>query len=721
MKKQLSKIALGFTLISFGGFAQQAYQPCNTYAAMEEHFAANPEARKNYEASQKLYKEQASNSSAKAAAFQYTIPVVFHILHTGGSENVTDAQIKAALVAINDDYAATTPDFTTIAQPFQSYYINSDVKFVLAGKDPYGNGTTGINHVYDTRTEWQQGSQSNYFGYTNIWKPSKYLNIIVVKNIISSGPISGGVVGGYTYKPGSWGYDAGPDAIVVRSSFISGNQVRGVSHEIGHWFNLAHTFGNTNNPGVTCGDDNLDNYGSSFDDTPPTKGNFSSCPPSQTGNVCAAATSYYTAGAMNTENIMDYSTCPKNFTQGQTNVMRTAIASGTSGRNNLWSPSNLSFTGTDGVPVGSFPPKAEFLSTNFSYTVCAGGSITMKDYSYNGTIDNYQWSADNGASALTPTASTSSITFPNVGVTNVSLTVSNVGGANTKVRTVTVIDGTAEVSGTYSESFENVGVPGGWAVLNPNPGTSGWEQTWSAGYDGVGAFMIDGSMSGSEHVDILETPMFDLSSLNTPDFEFALSYAMKNSSHQDALKIQASKDCGGTWQDIAGLGAIQMQANTGGITASSFTPVVVQEWKTYKMSDYYPFNSFVNSSNVRFRFTFVEATAGSGNNIFIDFINMTGTPKGTGLSELAKNFKMNLFPNPTTGEANIQFNLDDAADVNVEITNLLGQQVIPATSTRKPAGMHTIVVNKNNELPTGIYLVNILINGAKISTKLVVN
>jgi hypothetical protein len=714
MKKQLSKIALGLTLLSYGGFAQQNFQLCNTYKAMDEYFAKNPEAKKSYEANQKLLNEQLNNNSmAKASSFQYTIPVVFHVLHAGGSENVTDAQIEAALISINKDFAAATPDYTTIAQPFQSRYINSDIKLVLATKDPAGNGTTGINHIYDARTDWAQGNTNNYNGIT--WNPTKYLNIITVRDIIENSPVSGGQVGGYTYKPGTWGTGASADAIVVLSTFISGSQVRGLTHEIGHWFNLSHTFGNTNNPGVSCGDDGIA-------DTPPTKGNFSSCPSSASGNPCATSgTTVYAAGMMNTENIMDYSTCPKNFTTDQTTAMRNALASTVSNRQNLWQPANLSATGiTNPNPPGSFPPKAEFLSSNFSYTVCAGGSLTMKDFSYNGVITTYNWSADNGATAAAPGSSNTTINFPTIGTTNVTLTVANNGGASTRVRTVTVLDGTADVNGTpYMESFENMGTPQGWNVINPNPGSSAWEQTWSAGLDGVGSFMIDGSLCGGDQVDILETPMFDLSAVNDPVMEFAVSYAMKNTAQSDALKVQASKDCGGTWQDIVPLGAIQMQANTGGITASSFTPAVSQEWKTYKLNDYSPFYSFLNSSNVRFRFTFIEDDAGYGNNIFIDAIKLTSTP--TGLSAQAKDFSMKMFPNPTHGAASLQFNLNDPAEVNIDIRNLLGQQVLPVTSSSLPAGGHTVVLNGNNELSTGVYLVNISINGAAVTSRLIVN
>ena len=118
---------------------------------------------------------------------------------------------------------------------------------------------------------------------------------------------------------------------------MSGLAARNLSHEIGHWFNLTHTFGNTNNPGLVCGSSA---GGDGVSDTPDTKGNFSTCPASSTNTAftCTSPNPTNTANYyQNVQNFMDYSSCPRNFTTGQTNKMRTAAQSATSSRNNLWS------------------------------------------------------------------------------------------------------------------------------------------------------------------------------------------------------------------------------------------------------------------------------------------------------------------------------------------------------------------------------------------------
>ncbi|MBL7913111.1 MAG: T9SS type A sorting domain-containing protein [Bacteroidia bacterium] len=706
MKKQLSKIALGIALLSaVTGFSQEGkIQPCNTFAAMEEYFVSNPEARKSYEAQQeqlqKLVVAQSANKSS--AAFQYTIPVVFHILHLGGSENVSDATCINAINQMNLDYAAAGPDVNTVAAPFQSLYINSDIKFMLAHKDPAGNCTSGIEHIYDARTNWSQSNVgTNYAGLT--WDPTKYLNIFVVKQIIPTGTVTGGgIIVGYTYKPGTWGSGALQDAITYNYQFLTGmTNIRSLSHEAGHWLNLTHTFGNTNNPGVVCGDDGVS-------DTPWTKGNFSACPSSLTGNTCSGGP------GSNVENIMDYSSCPKNFTQGQTAVMRAALASGVSGRNNLSTGANLIATDVDGA--GICAPIANYISTT-GYTVCSGGSLTMKDLSYNGVITTYAWSADNGAVIASPAASLTSITFPTQGVTTITLNVSNGQGNSSKVRTVTVLNGTPFITGNYYESFENPGVPINWSVINTQG--IGWDQTNIAAKDGSGSYFLDGTQSQFGQVDILVMPIMDV--VNNPSnlLTFSYAYARQTSTHNDKLVLQGSLDCGGTWIDVVNLSAATMASGSGGVTSTPYAPSSASEWKDVDVTTYPYWFNFANSPSALFRFVFTEdATNGMGNRLFLDALNFQNP---NGLNELTKSYNLNIFPNPSNGEITVKFNLNDASTVKVNVVDVLGKNVLPVSTHNFGSGEQAISINKGSTLAKGIYFVNLNVNGAKLSKKLVIN
>jgi hypothetical protein len=591
------------------------------------------------------------------------------------------------------------------------------MKFMLAKKDPSGNCTSGIIHHYDARTNWDRNPPSSAFNpalFSGItWPTTKYLNVIVVKSIVAA-PNQNGTVVGYTTLPGNLTNGAIQDAIIYNYSFLSGLAARNLSHEIGHWFNLTHTFGNTNNPGLVCGSSA---GGDGVSDTPDTKGNFSTCPASSTNTAftCTSPNPTNTANYyQNVQNFMDYSSCPRNFTTGQTNKMRTAAQSATSSRNNLWSVGNLTFTGVNSTAVCA--PIAQFLSTT-GYSVCSGGSLLMKDFSYNAAITNYSWTVDNSAVIASPTASNTSILFPTPGVTSVTLTVSNGSGSSSIVKSVTVLNGSAAITGPYFESFESAGVPANWQVINPN--NVAWAQTNIAAKDGNGSFYLDGSQSASGDEDFLVMPMMDV--LNNPNdsLKFSYAYARNSATQADKLVIETSVDCGGSWQYFTQYSAATMQAGSGGVTGVPFVPTLAQ-WKQVNLTEHPNWFNISGSQSVLFRFVFTEdPAAGNGNRLFIDAVKFEGLANG--INELTKSYKLNLYPNPSNSETNLKFNLNDAANVTVNVVDILGNNVLPAINTTFSAGEQVVSINKNGTLSKGIYFVNLSINGAKMSKKLLIN
>jgi hypothetical protein len=731
MKKQVIKIVLALNLIALVGFSQEGnIQPCNTYAAMESVFAQDPAARAKYEAAQKIYNAEQIESEKNLAAgrtsalFEYTVPVVFHILYTCEFPGVSDATCIAALQQVNSDYARMGSDTNMIFTPFKSLYVPSDIKFMLAKKDPSGNCTSGIVRHYDTKTQWEQG-QANVVSqayWTHTWDPTKYLNIYVVESILPPGtPTPGVVIVGYTFKPNAWGTGDAHEAIIYNGNYLSGSQsgiprTRNLSHEIGHWLNLDHTFGGTNNPGVTCG--SLFG-GDNVSDTPDTKGNFSTCAASSTNTAYTCTSPNPTNSAnyyQNVQNFMDYSSCARNFTQGQTTRMRNALNSSVSGRNNLSTTANLAFTDVNGP--GLCAPKAEFLSTNCSYTVCSGSALTFKDLSSDGTPTSYSWSTNNGGIIANQGASLTSITFPSVGIDVVNYTVSNAQGTTSTSRTVNVLNGQTGIIGNYNESFEGPGVPTDWVVINPDNDPVEWAQTNNAAYDGINSFYIEGATNDSNNVDILQMPVMDILHNQSSVITFAYAYRRYSATHNDLFKVQASKDCGGTWQDVWVPSISTLAYNTGGVDSSPFYPLM-GEWATYTLTSSPYWSNFTNSESVTVRFYFKEASAGYGNNMFIDAVNFTSTI--TGINELTKSILFNVYPNPTNGETNVSFRLNNASSVQVTVVDMLGRNVVKPVQNTYEAGAHAIAVNKDGSLPKGVYFVTLSLNGAKMSAKLVVN
>lgn len=718
MKKQFGYLILFACLFTANIFAQQNKIPCATYEAMENYFKNNPGSRERYEASRKQLLENNSenqNSALRPSAVVYTVPTVFHILHTGGAENISDATCINALNLVNNDFARMSQDTASVVQPFKSLYIPSDIKMMLAHKDPSGNCTNGIVHHYTTKTQWDQANTSYYSGIT--WDPTKYLNIIIVANIIPQGTVTGGgIIVGYTHLPGTVGTGSALDAIVYNYGFLSTSfqnpAARDLTHEIGHWFGLPHTFGNTNNPGVSCGDDGIL-------DTPPTKGAFGNCPSSISGNACAASsTTAYPAGYDNVQNIMNYSGCQRNFTTGQTNVMRNTLGSNVNNRSNVVSSANLIATDVNGS--GNCIPIADFISSTI-YTVCAGGSLQMNNFSYNGTITGYTWTASNGGIVSNPNNANTPITFPSAGTSNVMLTVGNAQGTNSTTKVVTVIAATPAISSPFFESFETDSIPVGWKVINPNPTSSKWKQTFNAAYDGGASFMIDGSNTGSNQQDMLISPIFDILHSSNQTFSCAIAYAQASSSYTDNLNIEGSVDCGGTWLNLKKLSAATMQVNSGGITTSPYTPVSPQEWTAWQL-DQSPYWTayFTSSPNVMFRFTFTESYPGNGNNIYLDAINLFG-PLVNGVNQLTKKYEFTVYPNPTNSNAIVRFVLNEGSNVKINISDVTGRNVYSQSEEKLTSGEHLIPINQDNRLQKGIYIISLEINGTKLLKKLAVN
>jgi hypothetical protein len=723
MKKQFYLLSIGliFTGLQSAFSQQNQYYHCYTDEAMEAHFLADPSARARYENSQKeaqktLLENQNVNIGNKTAGVVYTIPVVFHILHQYGPENVSDQTCIDALALVNRDFARMGSDTNLIFAPFKSRYVDSEIRFVLAKKDPQGNCITGIVRHEDPKTQWDQlgaGQFSAYWGYT--WNPTRYLNIYVVANIIPSGPISGGQVGGYTYIPGSWPINNNRDAIVYRYTLLGtslgSGGARALSHEIGHWLGLPHTFGNTNNPGTVCGDDGVA-------DTPVTKGNYNACGSAST-NTNITCASNQTPYFQNIENIMDYSNCPRNFTQGQTNLMRNTLTLANVGRNNLVTASNLGSSFTDVNGSGNCRPIADYKSSTNIYTVCTGQSLLMNDLTYNyiGVLNSYQWASSNGATIASPTSSNTQITFNTAGITTVSLTVSNAQGSNTRVRTVTVINGVPSITGSSMQSFENTGLPGGWSVYTTPSNGLDWGQAFGVAIDGANSYSVEGASTVGGQITYLQMPTIDLLNNQNCGFKFSYAYARQSPTHNDIFRVQMSKDCGASWSNVLASNSTNLANLSGGISSSPYTPAA-NEWKIEDLTNYGPWSFFTNSPSVWIRFAFQEDAGGSGNNFYLDAINFS-TP--TGVNELTKSIGFNLFPNPSNGETNLKFRLSDPADINLNVVDLLGKEVLPVASSKLGVGEHNIVINKDNVLPKGVYFVNMTLNGAKMSRKFVVN
>ena len=239
-----------------------------------------------------------------------TIPVVVHIVHANGAENISDGQVLAGIQHLNDAFSNT------------GYYDQGSgstvgINFCLAKQDPQGNVTTGITrHESEEYTDVIAPNEDINLKNNGRWDPTCYLNIWVVRSIFVASIGVGAA--GYAYFPSAHGSDR--DGIVVISRAIGENEARSstLAHEVGHYLGVYHTFqgGCQNNDCLEDGD--------RVCDTPPDQ-STSYIPCDQTINTCHTDSNsgFLTDQVDDTKNYMDYQTreCRHDFTEGQAERM----------------------------------------------------------------------------------------------------------------------------------------------------------------------------------------------------------------------------------------------------------------------------------------------------------------------------------------------------------------------------------------------------------------
>ena len=123
------------------------------------------------------------------------IPVVFHVIHAYGDENISKAQIEDQIRILNEDFRRMNADTSNTRDVFKSRASDFEIEFQLARKDPDGNCTEGITRHYSAFTDKGDDPIKSMFP---AWDQKKYLNIWVVRNITYSSQL-GGTVLGYAY------------------------------------------------------------------------------------------------------------------------------------------------------------------------------------------------------------------------------------------------------------------------------------------------------------------------------------------------------------------------------------------------------------------------------------------------------------------------------------------------------------------------------------------
>lgn len=696
-------LALGFsTFVN----AQEDHFNCGHDKRTQELWKQHPEMKADYQQLMNSARQFARSESKPKNS--YIIPVVFHVIHEYGVENISDSQIYDQMAVLNRDYSKQNADVALAVAGFDTIAGDANIEFRLASIDPFGNCTNGIEHIYSHET----GNGDDYSKH-NQWMRSRYLNIWVVKTMRDG-------AAGYAYYPsGVEGTFFFADGIIILHPYIgrtgtgAEGRSRALTHEIGHWLGLSHTWGNNNDPGIECGDDQVE-------DTPITKG-FTFCP-----TTLAQARVCNDTIVENYQNYMDYSYCSVMFTRDQVSFMQNSLLAETANRNNLWQEGNLDTTGVSVLPAPLCAPVADFAPAN--KFVCEGSAVVFKDASWNAAVTSRTWYFQDG----TPSTSTDpspSVTFSEGGWKKVTLVVRNAAGSDSLVmdKSVFVSRPWADFYGPYSEDFETA-TQYYWVVDNPEDNYAKW-QISNNGYsnskcmklnnfrDISGAqpytdlYFYNNRMGGTK--DALISPSYNLTNTSGSELIFEYAYATNATEIagiKEELVVYVSKDCGRTWTPRKTLtGAELLTAGSAG--GMDFKPTSNTQWKTCTV----PVSITALDTRTRFKFEFKASDV--SNNVYIDNIRVTGV---LGIEENPLNvMDLTVYPNPSTASEGITVDyIANENPVQFQLMDVQGKVLTTETdATTNGAVSHQLQLS--SPLAAGCYYLKISQGEFSITKKVV--
>ena len=288
---------------------------CGSMEVLEAQLAADPAlAKRMADIDAHAKRVMANPALQRTAAGTVIIPVVVHVLYNTAAQNISDAQVQSQIDVLNEDYRKLNADASKTPAQFAGLVADVNVQFVLAKRTPTGAATNGIIHKQTKTTSWSTNDavKNSKRGGDDAWDATKYLNLWACN-------LGQGLLG-YAQFPGG---AASTDGVVIlysafgsRAKYAAGTYTttydlgRTATHEVGHWLNLRHIWGD-----ASCGNDQV-----------------SDTPTQQTSNYGCPAFPHVTcsnSGDMSM-NYMDYTDdqCMYMFSTGQSQRMNALFATG---------------------------------------------------------------------------------------------------------------------------------------------------------------------------------------------------------------------------------------------------------------------------------------------------------------------------------------------------------------------------------------------------------
>ena len=653
-----------------------AQERCATDHWHEYLMQTNPEYREYFENENMALRADRDLTESNSS---FTVPVMVWIFHNDGPENISRAQVLDALDVLNSDVQRLNADTANTSSTFKPVAGSANIEFKLATVGPTGECTDGIVRIKTPLTK-DAPNEIKQVGAAANADNTKYLNIYVIRSIENFTGGNGTILG-YAYFPNP-GQQALLDGIVIRhdvmgrigsatTGFGTTNGGRTLTHELGHYLGLAHTF-----------QSGCFGNGDSFSDTPPVAASNSGC---NWGNSCSNDSPDLPDQG---ENYMDYTkgVCQNMFSIQQAARM-VSVLNGT--RNGLVTSQNLNATGVSNPgPICS--PNA-YIGAQDPY-VCLNDSIDLYDYSWNAPVTTRQWSILN--SSLTIAADSAvRLGFSSPGMYTVQMNASNGQGSSMSSRVINVFDTVGFVPGFYTESFEAPFQFGSQYQIQPNQPSLSWATKSGVARTGNQCMYIPNiaKTTGSKEEFIL--PPLNLAQQGASILEFSYAFAKRSFDDDDELRIWVSLNCGTTWIPRKVLSADQL------VTASQqgnseFIPTRFQ-WQTDQLS-------LAAYQSIDLLLVKFEFTSGGGNNFYLDALLIQDPLSPEELEAM----EVSIYPNPT-GRL-FQVELEAGMEADIEVRDLTGRLVhvgrysgtAEINSSNWSAGTYVVLIRSQSETLT---------------------
>lgn len=641
-------------------------------------------------------------------ATTYQVPVVVHVIHNGEAvgtgSNIPDEQILSQIRVLNHDFQRANADADNTPAEFLPMAGSLDIEFVLAKQTPQGLPTTGIVRVMGTKTQWTLND--NYeLKSLSYWPAEDYLNIWVTTLGSSFVGFAQFPVSGLPGLENSSNNRLTDGIVIHHDAFGSSedgpfdldpqyNKGRTTTHEMGHFFGLRHIWGDDESQSDKCsGTDHVD-------DTPNQALSTSGCP-SGTRSSCGSNDMY--------ANFLDYTNdaCMNLFTTGQINRM-VAVLENSPRRASLLTSHAL----TDPEPVADNAGIKDILSpatkecgvsTVPSLVLQNNGANTVTSTRVqlvrNGTVVETVDFNVNIAPLATATVSFSPQPLaPGVGNFSFEILLTN-GVADAiptdNIRSVEVYV-PESIAVPFAEDF-NV-FPPDWLVNNPDQ-----QVTWNV-VPAPAALPANRALKlnfyeyedGKGEIDIVSTPVFDLSAVPAAYMSFDVAHARFQNS-QDRLRVYAFTGCddnlfnGTIVYEKAGAALATVPATT-----VAFTPSGAGDWRTEIIN----LSQYIGESSVQLAFVGVNDW---GNNLFLDNISViTSADEDLALKEV-------VAPTAVRCDARVvpQLRVQNTGTVTINSFNINMRvnngdlQIIPHIETLAP-GTEVVVPVGNVILDAGL-------------------